>query len=235
MRVLDPVPVPHVAVAPLLPLIGLLLLAAALVGVLVVLRRRRTGADVPDLPDLPDLPALPDLPVLPVRPASTETTETTEKPALLEQPGTPEVPVPGKVPTTYVGLARRLAEVGDLEAAVLCQWAADLATLSPHLAGAGGELGDLVGALDDRDPLALLRRAREAAQALVDPASPGPALAPLEDLAALVPAEPAPRGRHAAALPTTRGALPPELWVLLSEQQRSAYDVAVGANRRRSA
>ncbi|NYD57656.1 hypothetical protein BKA08_001894 [Nocardioides marinisabuli] len=223
MRVLDPAPVPHVAVAPLLPLVGLLLLAAGLVGVLVVLRRRRTGADVPDLPDLP---------ALPTRPASTETTE---GPRLLEQPEAPQVPAPGPVPTTYAGLARRLAEVGDLEAAVLCQWAADLATLSPHLAGAGGELGDLVGALDDRDPLALLRCARAAAQALVDPASPGPALAPLEDLAALVPAEPAPRGRHAAALPTTRGGLPPELWVLLSEQQRSAYDVAVGANRRRSA
>lgn len=198
-------PLAHATVPPLLPLIGLLVLAAALAAVLVLLRRRRADP-VQDLEDLPAADA-------PASSAAGEDAEAEAEPT---------------VPTSYADLARSLAEVGDLEAAVVCQWAADLRVLAPHLAGTGPELAGLIGTVGPAgggDPVALLRRAREAALSLVGTTSQVRALlTPIEHLTALVPDEGRPRGRHVGQAPTPPGSLPPELWALLPEPQRAAYD-----------
>lgn len=198
-------PLAHATVPPLLPLIGLLVLAAALAAVLVLLRRRRADP-VQDLEDLPAADA-------PAPSAAGEAAEAESEPT---------------VPTSYADLARSLAEVGDLEAAVVCQWAADLRVLAPHLAGTGRELAGLIGTVGPAgggDPVALLRRAREAALSLVGTTSQVRALlTPIEHLTALVPDEGRPRGRHVGQAPTPPGSLPPELWALLPEPQRAAYD-----------
>ena len=201
-------PLAHATVPPPLPLIGLLVLAAALAAVLVLLRRRRADP-VQDLEDLPAADA-------PASSAAGEDAEAESEPT---------------VPTSYADLARSLAEVGDLEAAVVCQWAADLRVLAQHLAGTGPELAGLIGAAgpdgpaSGGDPVALLRRAREAALSLVGTTSQVRALlTPIEHLTALVPDEGRPRGRHVGQAPTPPGSLPPELWALLPEPQRAAYD-----------
>ena len=109
---------------------------------------------------------------------------------------------------------------------MVCQWAADLRVLAPHLAGTGPELAGLIGTVGPAgDPVALLRRAREAALSLVGTTSQVRALlTPIEHLTALVPDEGRPRGRHVGQAPTPPGCLPPELWALLPEPQRAAYD-----------
>jgi hypothetical protein len=208
------VPLAHAAfppLLPLLPLVGLLALAAVLAAVLVLLRRRRADP----VQDLEDLPAA-DTPASAAPAASAAAEEAGAAPA---------------APTSYADLARSLAEVGDLEAAVVCQWAADLRVLAPHLAGTGPELAGLIGAAGPDgpagggDPVALLRRAREAALSLVGTTSQVRALlTPIEHLTALVPDEGRPRGRHVGQAPTPPGCLPPELWALLPEPQRAAYD-----------
>lgn len=247
--------VPLVAVPPAVLLGGLVLLAGVLVGLLrvLVLRRRLAAAGVPDLDDLagpgaatPPLPVSCEAAVVTghdrVETVSADPPRPDSSPARVDAPVEIQVdpsmclPAHDPAPTAYADLARQLAEVGDLEAAVVTQWAADLQVLAPHLQGQGQVLADLVGSTVGGGPLSTLHEVRAAALTLIPSGGSVQALlSPLDHLADLVPASPRPRGRHAAPVPAHPRGLPAELRELLPAHQLAAYDALAGDGQERSA
>lgn len=246
--------VPLVTVPPVVLLGGLVLLASALAALLrvLVLRRRLAGTSTPGLDELTG-PATTSEPASPASPAphdvavaavqEPEQTLPTDPPPLrvhtpVEIRVDPRIDLPhqGPAPTAYADLARQLAEIGDLEAAVVTQWVADLQVLAPRLRGQGQVLADLVGATAAGCPVSTLRESRAAALSLIPAGSSVQALlTPLDHLSDLLPASQRPRGRHAAAVPTHPQGLPIELRELLPAHQLAAYDALVGDGQERSA
>lgn len=123
----------------------------------------------------------------------------------------------------YLDLSRRLAERGDLDGAVLAQWACDLEVLRGPLAGHEGDLATAVAAVDGDDPAVVLRGCREAALALVAVAGPvRTLLAPLDHLV------------QAAADPAKRvpsAGFPAELVELAPEADRPALSALVAGQQ----
>ncbi|MGV3564947.1 MAG: hypothetical protein ACO1ON_16910 [Nocardioides sp.] len=123
----------------------------------------------------------------------------------------------------YLDLSRRLAERGDLDGAVLAQWACDLEVLRGPLAGHEGDLATAVAAVSGDDPVVVLRGCREAALALVAVAGPvRTLLAPLDHLV------------QAAADPATRvpsAGFPAELVELAPEADRPALSALVAGQQ----
>lgn len=151
-------------------------------------------------------------------------------PSAPETAATPATPAPGPVPrpslpgAAYLDLSRRLAERGDLEGAVLAQWACDLEVLRGPLAAHEGDLATAVAAVEGDDPVAVLRGCREAALALVAVAGPvRTLLAPLDHLAQAASADPATRA--------TSAGFPAELVDLAPEADRPALSALVAGRR----
>lgn len=98
-------------------------------------------------------------------------------------PAAGPVPRPSLPGAAYLDLSRRLAERGDLDGAVLAQWACDLEVLRGPLAGHEVDLATAVAAVTGDDAVVVLRGCREAALALVAVAGPvRTLLAPLDHL-----------------------------------------------------
>lgn len=147
-------------------------------------------------------------------------------------PATP-APAPGPVArpslpgAAYLDLSRRLAERGDLEGAVLAQWACDLEVLRGPLAGHEGELATAVAAVTGDDPVAVLRGCREAALALVAVAGPvRTLLAPLDHL---LQAAAQPSGQQPGRAPSA--GFPAELVDLAPEADRPALSALVAGRQ----
>lgn len=159
-------------------------------------------------------------------------------------PPAPPAAAPGPVPrpslpgAAYLDLSRRLAERGDLQGAVLAQWACDLEVLRGPLAGHEGDLATAVAAVTGDDPVAVLRGCREAALALVAVAGPvRTLLAPLDHLlrAAAVQQEQSaqpsgqPSGQHPSGAPSA--GFPAELVDLAPEADRPALSALVAGRQ----
>lgn len=149
-------------------------------------------------------------------------------------PATP-APAPGPVArpslpgAAYLDLSRRLAERGDLEGAVLAQWACDLEVLRGPLAGHEGDLATAVAAVTGDDPVAVLRGCREAALALVAVAGPvRTLLAPLDHL---MQAAAQPSGQQPGRAPSA--GFPAELVDLAPEADRPALSALVAGRQGR--
>lgn len=147
-------------------------------------------------------------------------------------PATP-APAPGPVArpslpgAAYLDLSRRLAERGDLEGAVLAQWACDLEVLRGPLAGHEGDLATAVAAVTGDDPVAVLRGCREAALALVAVAGPvRTLLAPLDHL---LQAAAQPSGQQPGRAPSA--GFPAELVDLAPEADRPALSALVAGRQ----
>jgi len=134
------------------------------------------------------------------------------------------VPRPSLPGAAYLDLSRRLAERGDLDGAVLAQWACDLEVLRGPLAGHEGDLATAVAAVRGDDPVDVLRGCRETALALVAVAGPvRTLLAPLDHLVDAAGADPDARVRTAG--------FPVELIELAPEADRPALSALVAGQQ----
>ena len=153
-----------------------------------------------------------------------ETAGPTPSPGPQPAPAAGPVPRPSLPGAAYLDLSRRLAERGDLEGAVLAQWACDLEVLRGPLAGHEGDLASAVAAVVGDDPVVVLRGCREAALALVAVAGPvRTLLAPLDHLAQAAGTDPATRAPSAG--------FPAELVDLAPEADRPALSALVAGQQ----
>lgn len=159
-------------------------------------------------------------------------------PAAAPAPAAGPVARPSLPGAAYLDLSRRLAERGDLEGAVLAQWACDLEVLRGPLAGHEGDLATAVAAVTGDDPVVVLRGCREAALALVAVAGPvRTLLAPLDHLLRAADAQ---ESAHESAQPsdqrpsgTPSAGFPAELVDLAPEADRPALAALVAGRQGR--
>lgn len=171
----------------------------------------------------------------PSAPPAQPAPEAAATPAPPAPPAPAPAPAPGPVArpslpgAAYLDLSRRLAERGDLEGAVLAQWACDLEVLRGPLAGHEGDLATAVAAVTGDDPVAVLRGCREAALALVAVAGPvRTLLAPLDHL---MQAAAQPSGQQPGRAPSA--GFPAELVDLAPEADRPALSALVAGREGR--